>query len=103
MKDKINALRKEAEEIRACLGAKLKEIFDLENSCQHTWTEPKLVHDVVNYDCGSYGGSYGSRKWQRECTECGKVDWTMREAMQPVPIFGEDANAGKIAISLPHG
>lgn len=102
LKDEIAVIRHEIERLRECLGAKLKEISDLENSCQHVWTEPKLVLNNIGFDCGSHGGSYTSRKWERECTECGKVDWTLREAMQPVPVFGDD-NAGKIIVSFPQG
>lgn len=90
MKDQIDALRKEAEAIRESLGAKLKQITDLENSCPHNWTEPKRIYD------SNYAHSTYNRKWQRECTNCGKVDVTYREAMQPVPVFGD--NSGKITI-----
>lgn len=95
LKDEIAVIRHEAERLRECLGAKLQEITDLENSCQHVWTEPRRIYD------GQYDSSY-NRKWERECAECGKKDVTYREAMQPVPVFGDD-NAGKIVISLPHG
>lgn len=100
-KEQIAKLRTEAEAIRESLGAKLKEISDLENSCQHVWTEPKRVYQNNHYDCGSYGGAF-THKWERECTQCGKVDWTVREATRLVPVFGDD-NVGKVAISLPHG
>lgn len=96
IKDKIEALRKEAEEIREKLGAKLQEITDLENSCQHNWSEPRRVYNKDH--------SYDSMpKWERHCSLCGKHDITYRQAMQAVPIFGDDNSAGKINISLPYG
>jgi len=103
IKDEIAVIRHEVDRLRECLSAKLKEISDLENSCQHVWTEPKRVYQNNHYDCGSYGGAFTSHKWERECVECGKVEWTTREAMQPVPIFGDNKDVGKILISLPHG
>ncbi len=91
IKDKIDALRKEAEEIREKLGAKLQEISDLENSCKHDWSEPKRVYDK------DYAHSHYNKKWERFCSLCGKRDWTIREAMQAVPVF-DDLSAIKINI-----
>ncbi len=93
-REEIDTLRKEAEAIRENLGAKLDQIREAESNCQHDWSEPKRIYSDT-YDAYN-------RKWERTCSNCGKVDWTMREAMKPVPIFGDD-NAGKFTISLPHG
>ena len=88
-KDQINVLRLDVESLRERLGEKLKQIAELENACEHVWTEPKL--GVLKSQT-----IFHARKWERECTKCGKVDITYREAMQAVPDFG-DQN-GKITI-----
>ena len=103
MKEQIKIIQLEIDDLFNLIRLKRHQIDEIYSSCQHIWTEPKLAIQNIGFDCGSYGGSYTSRKWERECTKCGKIDWTMREAMQPVPIFGEDANVGKIVISHPHG
>lgn len=97
-KEQVKGLQSEIEALRIQIGLRQKQIDEIYFSCQHNWTEPKLVVQKVDYDCGSYGGSYNSRKWERECTSCGKIETTYREALMSVPDFGNDD--GKITVSL---
>lgn len=68
VKESIRIIRGEITELHAQVDAKLKQISDLENQCQHSWTEPI---------CGNY-----SHRWDRGCTNCGKID----------TIYVEDCN-----------
>lgn len=97
IKEEIKSLRVEMAELHAQVCAKIKRIADLESQCQHVWTEPKLVVQRVEYGESHYGGSYDSRRWERECTNCGKVDTTYKEALLSVPDFGNQD--GKITLS----
>lgn len=98
IKEEIKSLRVEMAELHAQVCARIKRIADLESQCQHSWTEPKLVVQSISHDCGSHGGSYDSRRWERECTNCGKIDTTYREVLMSVPDFGNQD--GKISLTL---
>lgn len=87
-KEKIQEIRKQIEELRNQLGVKLTEISEIESSCQHGWSEPRRHYRKVDYDIGSYGGSYDEKYWERECAECGKVDRTYKVGWKEVPSFG---------------
>lgn len=96
-KEQVKSLQAEIENLRTQIGLKQKQIDELYAACQHGWTEPKLVTQEVGFDCGSHGGSYDSRRWERECILCGKVDTTYREALMSIPDFGN--HDGKITLS----
>jgi Rieske Fe-S protein len=95
-KEQVKGLKFEIEDLFDQIRLKQKQINEIHASCQHAWTEPKLITQKVGFDCGSYGGNYDSRHWERECSLCGKVDTTYREALMPVPDF--ENQDGKITV-----
>lgn len=97
-KEQVKGLQSEIEALRTQIGLRQKQIDEIYASCQHAWTEPKLITNKIGFDCGSYGGNYNSRHWERECSLCGKVETTYRENLLPVPDF--ENNDGKITVSL---
>ena len=74
IKDKVAIISNEIERLRECINVKIKEISDLQNSCQHVWSELKQVFEENSCDCGSYGGNYHYHKFERQCTDCGKIE-----------------------------
>lgn len=94
----VQGLKFEIEDLFTQVRVKQKQIDEIYASCQHAWTDPKLIVEKINHDCGSYGGSYDSRRWERECINCGKVDTTYREALMSVPDF--ENQDGKITLTF---
>jgi hypothetical protein len=89
IKEKREALRAEIEKYKVLIQATWKEINDLEQNCKHVWQEPRTCTQKINYDCGSYGGSYDTHWWERECSVCGKIEKTFKETCVKVPDFSD--------------
>lgn len=86
-KEKIAELKKEVESIEQQARLKRAEIYNIENTCIHVWSQPLLNVRQIHYGEGSFGGSYEQREWERECSNCGKKQTTQRESFAPQPMF----------------
>jgi hypothetical protein len=89
LKEQMQEFREEIESLRATLQEKWRLLHELENSCKHIWNDPRHRTDIIHYDCGQYGGHYDSTWWERECSVCGKIEKTFKEACVKVPDFSD--------------
>jgi hypothetical protein len=78
-KEEIGRIRREIDNFQDAIRNRWKLIEEIESSCKHNWSEPMLCFEKIEYDVGSYGGSYTLRKWERECGSCGKKESTQKE------------------------
>jgi hypothetical protein len=87
-KEEIGKIRQEIDNFQDAIRNRWKLIKEIESSCQHNWSEPCFVPQKIEYDVGSYGGSYTLRTWERECSFCGKKESTQKEKFFSIPDFG---------------
>jgi hypothetical protein len=89
IKEKRAEIHAEIEKYKTLLQEKWKEINELEKSCEHLWRQYTTRTEKIDYDCGSYGGSYDSTWWERECASCGKIEKTYKQTSVKVPDFSD--------------
>ncbi len=89
IKEQIAHIREEIGMLQADISRKWREIAELETTCQHNWSLPRFA--PLKIDCfeGSYGTILQQRKWERECSNCGKIETTYKEKQVSYPDFGD--------------
>jgi hypothetical protein len=96
-------LRGEIVDLERMLDIKRKRLADIELACVHSFTKPEYDPEKDNeFILTGYKGHgsdpepiYETRpkrkdRWSRECTKCGKVEYTYKRTMQGSyePDFG---------------